>query len=171
MKLDRVPSRILVELGLIGAVATGEACTQVSTCLSMQGPTSGTGVTGDTDDSTDSATSTSGATGQDEISTSACLSPPDPTLDDSGSGGTTVFTTGPCLSPPEDSSGSGSGSESGSSGEGSGSGSESGSGSDTGMPAPDDPDEVARRVLDSGTLPADVAARLRGRGAKPRAGE
>lgn len=151
---------MLVELGLLGAVATGEACTQVSTCLSMQGPTSGTGDTGD-EMGTDSATSTSGPTSTTDVSTSACLSPPDPTLDDS----TGVFTTGPCLRPPLDTGDvdSGSGSESGS-----GSGSESGSGSgdesgSTGMPAPDDPHEIAARVLDSGTLPPDVAERLRSR--------
>lgn len=153
-----MPRRILVALGL-GAVAVAEeGC--VSACLDVVAETE---------------------------SVSACLSPPIEPTGDTSDGATSTDTgpldgtsVGPCLgqqatdtaTSTESGSGSGSGDGSGTesgSATGSGSGGESGSGSEsdsgsTGVPAPHDPGEVVERVLESGALPSDVAARLRRRG-------
>ena len=124
-----------------------------------------------------------------EASVSACLTPPYPeteigsclsattglTTGSSTSGADSTF--GPCLSPPEpttdtdSSSSTGTGSDTGTdtgsdTGSDTGTGSDSGSGTDgtTGMMGDQRPPTRAaavERVLERGTLPPDVAARLR----------
>jgi hypothetical protein len=151
MKLDRIPPQILAALGLVVACGPDDGSdTGVSGCLSPPAET----VTGPCLDiapqtSTTGSTSSSSSTGAD--ATGADATGADSTGGTSGSGtsgtsdasdGGFETTVGPCLAPPPD-------------------------GADPG----DDPstvagtvDDVRTRVIDSGVLPPDVAARLRSKG-------
>jgi hypothetical protein len=144
MDTSKLPPLIAMSLGLLGCVA--------EPCLSFD-PSEGTSTGG---------TGTAGESGSGSESTAfnPCLG--------------AVDTTGPCLSPPMDSSGTGS--DTGGSSE-SGTGSDTGGsdtgGSDTGTTGAmlDEPPAsraaAVERVLERGTLPADVLARLRALSQRP----
>jgi hypothetical protein len=168
MNLRKLPPSMLLALGL-ACTPEGEGSDAVSTCL-LYFPPDGT-----------SSTSTSGSTTSADVGTSPCLKLDLPQWETS---------TSACLEPPwETGFESSSGSDTGT-GSGTGSGSDSGSGSGTDgtttvsacLVPPDAPPgdssapyestlaphaadsrrQALERLLDRGTLPADVAARLRG---------
>ncbi len=138
MDTSKLPPLIAMSLGLLGCVA--------EPCLSFdpsEGTSSGTGTAGES------------GSGSESTAFNPCLGAMD--------------TTGPCLSPPMDSSGTGS--DTGGSSE-SGSGSDTGGG-DTGTTGAmlDEPPAsrvaAVERVLERGTLPADVLERLRALSQRP----
>lgn len=151
MDLSKLPPFIAMSLGLLGCVA--------EPCLSLQPETesgtssgTGTGTSGSTE-----TTMVGPCLGQ-QLDTSSTTDPSE------------TFTTSACLSPPEpetDTGTTGTGTDTGT-----GTGTDSGTdgGSDTGTTGAmlDEPQPTSRaaavaRVLARGTLPPDVAARLRDR--------
>lgn len=155
MDLRKLPPSMLLTLGLACGPGKGSDETTVDACLTpatTDEPSTGPG--SDTDIDTGPC-----------LDVGPCLSEDtgETTTGTTGTGGSGDSTFGPCLSPePPTSTGTGSGSDSGSS-------SDTGSGSDSGTtgamedePAPSRA-AALERVLERGTLPADVAARLRSR--------
>jgi hypothetical protein len=151
MNLRKLPPSMLLTLGLACGDGKGsdDTTTTVNACLSPIDPTEvSTGPCLDIDPSATAGETTSDETGLTGTGTGT------------GTGGSTF---GPCLS-PEPPTGTGTDT---------GTGTESGTGTDTGTGTGttgmmDDEPPTSRaaaleRVLDRGTLPADVAARLRDR--------
>lgn len=150
MDLRKLPTSMLLALGLVACGDDGSQESETGPCLSFdpteQGSGSGTGT------GTGSGTDI-GSTGADGSSGST-------------TGGSSDTTFGPCLGPlPSTETGTETGPDTGS---------DSGSGSGTtGMDAQDAQDaaptraEAMARLLERGTLPADVAARLQKLGKKP----
>lgn len=168
MDLRKLPPSMLLTLGL--ACGDGKSSDQTATtgsCLSTNGwdytdTTASTSLgpcldvepltsTGPTSTETVDSTSTDGSSSADST-TGPCLSTTG--WDTTGSGESTF---GPCLSPePPTSTGTDSGSSSDS-------GSDSGTTGMMGDAMPPSRAAAIERVLERGTLPADVAARLRDR--------
>ena len=154
MNLRKLPPSMLLTLGLAcnGGKSSDDTTTTVNACLSPIDPT---------EVSTGPCLSTSGLTNTSDIVTGPCLDVSDESgFTTTGTGGTGGSTFGPCLSPePPTGTGTETGTDTG-----------TGSGTDTdgttGMMG-DEPTSsraaALERVLDRGTLPADVAARLRDR--------
>lgn len=176
MKLDRIPARMLFVLGLApgcGPQAGDGDTGGTADGSSTQGPGSTGGMT-----ATSSSTSSNPDSGDIDVGTclsediGPCLGQPLPETTGTGDDtGATMGTLGPCLD-IEPTTGTGSGS---------GSGTDSGGTTEVGpclAPPPDEPaspmpasvvsprasaDDVLDRVLSSGRLPHDVAARLKRR--------
>jgi len=146
VKLDRVPPRILAALGLVTAAPAMDAC--IGACLDV-GPVSESGETlpNPTSDSSTTAGSATATTGG--ATTAGTTGGTSTTGDSMGEA-----SVGPCLQPPPDDTTGGS--TGGTAGDSSGTG-----GSSSGGMAASEADDPTARVLGSGVLPADVAARLR----------
>lgn len=151
MNLRKLPPSMLLTLGLAcGDGKSSDETTTVNACLSPIDPT---------EVETSPCLSTAGPTSTTDVATGPCLDVGDEsgfTTTGTGTGGSGGSTFGPCLS-PEPPTGTGTETDTGT-------GTGTDTGGTTGMMGDEPPSSRAAalgRVLDRGTLPADVAARLR----------
>ena len=141
MNLRKLPPSMVLALGLVACGDDGSQESEAGPCLSIDPTEVGSATDTSTGSGSDSSGSSSGTTGGDSGTASS-----------GSSGADTTF--GPCLDIRPTGSDTGTGGDSGS-----GSGSSGGMGVDE--PVAPSRAEVTERVLERGTLPADVAARLR----------
>ncbi|MCA9708240.1 MAG: hypothetical protein KDK70_20475 [Myxococcales bacterium] len=138
MDLRKLPPSVVLALGLVACGDDGSQESEAGPCLSID-PTE-VGSTSNTSNTSTSGTGSTGSTGS--------------TGEGTSSTGVADVSTGPCLSPPESTTSTATGSDSGSDSD------TGGIKFDLGAPTRND---ATRRVLERGTLPADVAERLRRR--------